>query len=97
MKITNIDVHPLGGNQYGVEYDQDGRHIDKVVDLDGLTPVSDEDFEKLEAAGLCDDDFIAPMHADDDLAWEFACEEAVNYSGFDVDAYIEELRAEQAE
>lgn len=77
-------VRSLGGNQYNVDIDGDVR----IIDLDGVTAVSDDDYKKLEEAGLADDNMLAPMHGEDDAHYVEAMNHVINYSGFDVDAYI---------
>lgn len=89
MKIENIQIDNLGSNRYGVGYTLDGERYYRKVDFDELDPITNEDCRKLEAAGLCDDHFAAPMHyTDGDVAFALACKEAALNSGFDADAYI---------
>jgi len=77
---------PLGGGSYRVTH---GNRTE-TVDLDGLDVVTNEDFMKIEKAGLDNDTIIAPMHSAGDDFWEAAAEYACNYSGFDVDEYIQD-------
>lgn len=82
----NIKIEGKGGNQYEVTLLQ----RTEMVDLDGITVVSDEDYTRLQEAGLDDDTIICPAHAEA-VGDEFFCAavyHALNYSGFDVDEYI---------
>jgi len=78
----NDQVTSKGGNQYEVN--------GELVDMDGYTVVSDEDYAKIEKAGLDGGEFIAPMHSDGDRNWKLVAEYCVNYSGLDVDEWIKE-------
>jgi len=83
---TTTTVRSLGGNQYEVTIGEETR----TIDLDGYTVISDTDWNRIDDAGLDDDTFISPHHDDGDEFWAAAANEAANYSGFDVDAFIEE-------
>lgn len=78
----------MGGNQYRVDVDG----VERDVDLDGFSIITDEDMDALEAAGIDEDHFMCPRDAgladQDDLHFIAAVEYAANYSGFDVDQYI---------
>lgn len=86
--MKNTQVVSLGGNQYDVIIDG----VTETVYLDGLTVVSNEDYDLIEAAGLDYDSLIAPKHIDDDKFWEAAVEYASNASEFDVEKFISENR-----
>lgn len=79
-----------GGNQYLVTIGEDTKN----VDLDGMTVMSDEDYNKVEEAGLIQEDtMISPQHwnlAEEDYFFKAALEYAANYSGFQADEYIAE-------
>lgn len=95
--MTNADVTKLGGNQYKVVINLP---VTEAVDLDGYTVIKNDDYEKLDEAGLLEGDiadrmnFISPASAEgvdpDDKHFIAAVEYAANYSGFDVDQYISE-------
>jgi hypothetical protein len=85
---TTYTVHPRGGNQYEVISEDTGETT--VIDLDGMTVMSDEDYDRLEDLGLLRDDMFSYQHSEGDRAWAAAVEYAVNYSGWDIDAYIAE-------
>lgn len=85
----NIDITPLGGNKYLAKWgDKDEQS--ELIDMDGVTIVSDDDLEKLEKAGLDNDTFLSPKNGCGDEIWEAVAQYVVNYSGLDVDEYIEE-------
>jgi hypothetical protein len=84
-KLNNdtYEVESLGANQYRVG--------GEVVDLEGFTVMSDEDYARLEELGLDTDDMICPNMWDiggEDYRFKAALEFAANYSGFDVEQYI---------
>lgn len=83
-----MKVEKMGGNQYCVSCEECNKT--ETIDLDGLTIVSDSNYEKIEDAGIDITTFIAPMHADGDPYWEAAANHALNYSGFDVEEYLNE-------
>lgn len=86
MKTYNA-TH-IGGNQYTVQC-SDGEI--RRIDLDGITIISEEDRKKLDDADSDDFGLITiaeGMSADADPFWEAAANEALNYSGFDVDFHI---------
>jgi len=82
--MKNYTVTPVGGNNYRVTCG----NRSETVDLDGFDVVTNEDFLRIEEAGLDNDVIIAPMHSGGDDFWVAAAEYACNYSGFDVDEYI---------
>jgi hypothetical protein len=88
MESTTPIVEGKGGNQYQVTI----KGKMEMVDLDGLTIVSNEDYDKLEEelgeASL--ETFISPQHYAGDIYWLAAVTEVLRYSGFDVDSYISE-------
>lgn len=90
IQFVNLDKTPtiedMGGNQYRVTIDG----YTRWVDLDGVTIVTNEDYDQLEATGLDDDTFLAPKHSDDDVFWTAAAEHVANRSEFDVNRYISE-------
>jgi len=75
----------LGGNQYEVTIGDETR----IIDMDGITAVSNEDYDRLEEEGLADN-FYAPIHSTGDEFWGLALQEMLNYSEFDVEEYIKE-------
>ena len=94
--MNNPRVKSQGSNQYLVSIG----NVSHVIDLDGYTFCTDDDWSKLESAG-CDPTnmyggtLVSPQVAeemastDDDGDWWLAAvNEAVNYSGFDVDEAI---------
>jgi hypothetical protein len=82
------EVTPKGGNQYLVTI---GNRAE-LVDLDGYTIIRDEDFDKLEKAGLLEDTMWCPKLAQElEKSDKFFCaaiDHCANYSGFNVDDYI---------
>jgi len=88
--MNNANVSKLGGNQYRVEI---GKKTE-VVDLDGYTIMSNDDYEEIEKAGLVQDTMWCPsiwnVTGDNDKFFKAALEHAANYSGFIASKYIEE-------
>lgn len=89
-QYNNASVIYQGGNQYLVKLGEDSQ----IVDLDGYTIMSDEDYEKLEALDLIHDTMWCPsmwdVTGDNDYFFRAALDHAANYSGFDVEQYISE-------
>lgn len=85
----NLQVRSLGGNQHRVTC----RECEEVrdIDLDGLDYVSNEDYDRMEEAGLDMELYLSPQHdVDGDVFWLAAMEEQINYSGIDVEQLIRE-------
>ena len=86
--FVNSTITSLGGNQYKVTI----KNKTKVIDMDGITIISDENMDKLENAGLSTDGFFTPdmwadnsEHPEHDLV---IAQHILNYSGFDVDEWL---------
>lgn len=77
MTITH-----LGGNIYQVN---EGT-AETIVDLDGFTCVTDDDYEELEERGIDTSLFIAPMHCDEEEEKQ-AVEYAARRTAFDISTY----------
>ena len=84
----NAAIESKGGNQYLVTIGEESR----MVDLDGFTIMSNEDYSAIEQAGLLQDDMECPATAKNNKLWDnfelAALEYAANYSGFDAEEYI---------
>lgn len=89
--MTNSTIDKLGGHQYKVTIGEET----EIVDLDGYTIMSDEDYKMIEDAGLLDINMVSPS------TYNFSgtatkCEleaiaYAANYTGFDAKRYIEDM------
>ena len=89
-------ANAVGIDRDGDSVDEDGMplsddqitHVVKTVDLDGMTIISNEDYDRLESLNMLHEDMFAPKHSEGDEFWLAAVESLVNYSDFDVDQYI---------
>jgi len=85
--MSHTTVTSIGGNEYEVTIGD----VTQVVDLDGFTPISDDDYTAIDTVvDDMDDSFIAPMHSDGDKFFLAALEYVISYTQFDVDEYLEE-------
>lgn len=85
--MKNATIQSLIGNKHKVTIEW----VTKIIDLDGMTVISNEDYELLADAWLDRDDrLIAPMHSDWDEHREAAAEQVSHYNWFDIKKYIAE-------
>ena len=84
--LRNCSIESKGGNQYKVTFKAES----KIIDLDGYTMMSDDDYNMIQEAGLIQDEMMSPQFHEGDLFWLAAAKNAANYSGFDVEEYIAE-------
>ena len=89
--VKKSQVTSMGGNKYHVTIGK----AEEVIDLDGFTVMSNEDYAEVERAGLTTDDMICPSQWDlkeDGYFFKEALDTAANYSGFSAEEYIEEMK-----